>query len=287
MKLFSFRVLALPLVLAFALPASAAPLPKDKPKGDSDPEFMRKMLDSKVSMEFNGIGLPNVLAQLSEDNKIKLVLDEATVRMMGFEPADIMINCKLKDVKLRAGLRTMLNQHNLTCAVVGDSVLVTTEEQVIYKQLKQRVDVDLDNVPLNKALKDLAMRTGVNIIIDPRTNKNKANEAPVTLSVDDVPLDAAVRLMCEIGGLKPARMGPVIFVTTEDRADKLKDSDNLVPNPYNPLNPMFPGLPGGIVPGFGGGIGGGVVPIPPPAVPPAVEEKKAIDNAQPDKPAKN
>jgi hypothetical protein len=36
-------------------------------------------------------------------------------------------------------------------------------------------------------------------------------------------------------------MGNILFVTTEDRADKLKDADYLLP-PNNPLNPMFPGL---------------------------------------------
>jgi len=284
-----FRM-SLPAMLVMAIgvsPSIAAPLPKDKPKGESGPEYIRKMLDAKVSLEFSGIGLPSVLTQLGEDNRINLVLDEGTLRNMGFEPADIMINCKLKDVKLRAGLRTMLDQYNLTVAIVGDTVLVTTEEQAIYKQLKQRVGVDLDNVPLNKALKDLALSSGVNIVVDPRTNKTKASEAPVSLTVDDVPIEAAVRLLCELGGLKPVRMGNVIFVTTEDRAAKLKDSDSLAPNPFNPLNPLNPNVfPGGLVPGgFGGGIGigGGVFPVP---APPAIE-KAVPDKAEPEKPAKD
>lgn len=288
MKL-SFRM-SLPAMLIMAIgvsPSIAAPLPKDKPKGESGPEYIRKMLDAKVNLEFSGIALPSVLAQLSEDNRINLVLDENAVRMTSIEPADIMINCKLKDVKLRAGLRTMLDQYNLTVAIVGDTVLVTTEEQAICKQLKQRVGVDLDNVPLNKALKDLALSSGVNIVIDPRTNKTKASEAPVSLTVDDVPIEAAVRLLCELGGLKPVRMGNVIFVTTEDRANKLKDSDSLVPNPFNPLNPLNPMFPGGLVPGgFGGGgigIGGGVFPAP---APPVVE-RAVPDKVEPEKPAKD
>ncbi len=280
--------LSIPLALIIGVaPLMAAPVPKDKPK-ESGPEFIRKMLDNKVNMEFNGIGLPNVLSQLSEDNRIHIVLDEASVRIMGFEPTDIMINCKLKDVKLRTGLRTMLNQYNLTVAIVGEQVLVTTEEQAIYKQLKQRVEVDLDNVPLNRALKDLAIRSGVNIIIDPRTSKNKANEAPVSLTVDDIPLEAAVRLICEIGGLKPARMGNVLFVTTEDRADKLKDADYLLPS-NNPLDSTL--YPGGIGPGI---RGGGTAPIPmvvpppaAPAVPVPVVEDKTNKRAAPDKPEKN
>lgn len=275
-------VLALAATLVASGSAAAAPTPKDnpKPKAEGGPEFIRKVLDGKVTMEFSGIGLPNVLAQLSEDHRVNITLDEMAVRMMGFEPTELMINCKIKDVKLRAGLRTMLNQYNLTVAIVGDAVIVTTEELAIYKQLKQRVSVDVDNVPLHKALKDLSLSSGVNIIIDPRTSKNKANETPVSLSVDDVPLEAAVRLLCEIGGLKPARMANVIFVTTEDRADKLKDSDSLVPNPNNPG--AIPAFQGGIIPGLGGGI----APVPQPAVPAmpqVVEDKKAV----PDRPEKD
>lgn len=272
---------AIVLLLAFAVPSLAAPTPKDnpKPKGDNSPEFIRKMLDARVNIEFAGIALNNALAQLSEDHKVNLVLDEAAVRAMGMEPNDIMLNCKIKDVKLRAGLRTMLAQYNLTVAIVGESVLVTTEDQAIYKQLKHRISVDYDNVPLGKALKELAQANGVNVVIDPRTNKTKASDAPVSLTVDDVPFEAVVRLMCEMGGLKPARMGNVIFVTTEDRADKLKDSDSLVPNPNIPGVPGgVPGFPGGIIPG----LGGGVAPVPAPAVPPIAPGVAPAPPAVPD-----
>jgi hypothetical protein len=226
------------------------------------------------------VNLQAALFQLGEDHGINLVLDKAVIQQMGFEPNDLVVEVKLKDVKLRNGLRTMLSQYNLTIAIVGDTVLVTTEEQAIYKQLKHRISVDYDNVPLNKAVKELARTYAINVVIDPRTMKNKTAEAPVTLNVDDVPFEAVVRLMCEMAGLKPARMGNVIFITTEDRADKLKDSDSLVPNPGLPAGPGIPGGPGGpLVPGGlipPGGIGGAVpAPLPPMpmALPPLVKDK--------------
>ena len=114
----------------------------------------------------------------------------------------------------------------------------------------------------------------------------------MTLQVDDVPFEAAIRLLCEMADLKPARMGNVIFVTTEARADKLKDSDSLVPTPGLPT----PGLPG-LIPGVGGFGGGGVVvpalPVnpPPPAAGaaedkpvPAQQEKKEAKKEEPKKP---
>ena len=126
----------------------------------------------------------------------------------------------------------------------------------VYRQLKQRISVDYDAVPLSKASRTCT-RYGVNVVIDPRTVKNKAAENPVTLQVDDVPFEAAMRLLCEMADLKPARMGNVIFVTTEARADKLKDGDSLVPTPGLPN----PGLPG-VFPGGLGGFGGAGIAVP-------------------------
>ena len=66
--------------------------------------------------------------------------------------------------------------------------------------------------------------------------------------------------MCEMAELKPARMGNVIFVTTEARADRLKDGDSLVPAPP-PMNPAIPGAFGGL-----GGLAVPGVAVAPPVV---------------------
>ena len=104
------------------------------------------------------------------------------------------IELKMKEGKLRNALKSMVGQYNLTYAIVGESLLITTEEMAVYRQLKQRITVDFDSVPLSKALKELSTKYGVSVVIDPRTVKSKASENPVTLQVDDVPFEAAVRL---------------------------------------------------------------------------------------------
>lgn len=269
-----FRLSCVALLLGATL-IQAAPVPKNdsKSKPESSIENIRKMLDSKATFALNQpTSLTVALAQLSDEYKISFVLDKTTVQAMGFAPEEMMVEGSFKDTKLRNGVRNMLAVYGLTIAIVGDSVLVTTEEQAIYKQLKQRINVDYDNVPLNKALKDLAQVHGINIVIDPKTLKTKSAEAAVTLNVDDVPIEAVVRLACEMAGLKPARIGNVIYVTSEDRADKLKDSDSLVPNPsFNPGIPNPLGIPGG----------GGVVPALPivPAAPAPAFEKKVVEDA--------
>ena len=269
MRPFASRLAAGTAVLALALPLAAAPGAKAEPKADktASVEAIRKALDSSGTFEFTAVTLGGVINTLSEQYKIPIVLDRAVLQQMGMEPEAMNVELKLKDGKLRTALRAIVGQYNLTFAVVGDSLIVTTEELAVYRQLKQRISVDYDNVPLQRALKDLATKYGVNVVIDPRAVKSKAADNPVTLQVDDVPFEAAVRLLCEMADLKPARMGNVIFVTTEARADKLKDGDSLVPNPaFNPLNPGV--LP---VPGMAGGIGIGIALPTAPAVAPVAD----------------
>jgi type II secretory pathway component GspD/PulD (secretin) len=273
MRMSVSRVLATLTLAVLSLPASAAPAAKGESKSDkvSAAEAIRKALDSTNTFEFTGVQLPGVLNTLSEQYKINIVLDQAwlqQLQQMGLAADQMMVEVKKIDGKLRQALRAIVGQHNLTFVIVEDSLLVTTEEMAVYRQLKQRISVDFEAVPLQKAVKELSAKYGVNVVVDPRAVKSKAAENPVTLQVDDVPFEAAVRLMCEMADLKPARMGNVIFVTTEARADKLKDSDALVPTPGLPTPGLIPGLPGGL-----GGLGGAAVQNPAVAVPPPVADK--------------
>jgi hypothetical protein len=53
----------------------------------------------------------------------------------------------------------------------------------------------------------------------------------VTLQLEDVPLETAVRLLADLAGLKPVRLDNVLFVTTEERADKLRPDATPSPAP--------------------------------------------------------
>ena len=261
-----FRALAA-LPLAWALTAAvstAAPATKEepRPRKESPAEILRKALNLTVSLELNEQPLATALAQIAEQNKVNIVLDRTFIGNMGIDPDSTNINLKVKDVKLRTALRALLTPHNLGFAVVGDMILVSTEENALHRQMRQRIRVDYEGVPLNKALRELAREYAVNILIDPRQAK-KASDA-VSLQLDDVPLETAVRLMSEMAGLKPVKMANVLFVTSEERADKLKDSDN--PQPSLPA--ILNGLGGAVgIDGIGGIVVPGVAPVPRAPVP--------------------
>ena len=49
----------------------------------------------------------------------------------------------------------------------------------------------------------------------------KEAKAPVSIQLEDVPLETAVRLLAEMAGLKPVRVGNVLFVTKKETANEL------------------------------------------------------------------
>jgi type II secretory pathway component HofQ len=263
-------LVAVPGVLLLSVPGvQSAPTTKSEVKSASSVEQIKKALETSTNIDFANQPLPSVLTALGEECKITIVLDRVAIQSSGMEPNEMMVDIHLKNTKLRSGLRTLLNQYNLSYGIVGDQLFVSTEETVIARQLKQRINVEVDNVPLSKMMKDLAKEYGINIVIDPRSIKEKKSDEPVTLSLEDVPFETVVRLACEIGSLKPVRMGNVLFVTSEARAEKLRDQD-LAP----PTNPG--GFPGILNPNLGGlGIAQPAIPIAPnPPPQPVVEEKK-------------
>ena len=269
------RLLAVAVLAAVPALASAAPVPATPNKGDSPMAAARKALDEVGDMNYQAKTLTDLITDLKEKTKVPVVLDNQ-VYNFGLDPNQPIINVNLKQVKLKDGLKAALAPFNLKFGLTQEGLFISTEEGVIAKQMRQRVSLDCDGTEFAVAAKQLATDTGANLIVDPRL-KEKA-KVPVTLKLDDVPLETAVRLLADVADLRAVRMSNVLYVTTPERAKVLReDSDG--PTSPSPFNPIFPN-PGGI--GIlGGGIGGFAVPVPPPAVcpppgnPPPGEEKKA------------
>ncbi len=241
---------ALAFVLALTA-APAAPVPSardDKKAAETPAEKVRQALDQTIAnLEIENQQLPLALDQLREETKINFVLDRGTLAQMGIDVDNgTPVKAKLQNVKVKVALRNLLNQYGLSYAVIGDSVLVTTDEMAVYRQLKQRVSLDLDRVPVDKALKGLARETATNLLVDNRAQKEA--QTAVTLQVEDVPLETAVRLIGEAAGLKAVRMGNVVLVTTKGHATELRGEPDLAPAPRLPGTEGPPAVPG-VVPG--------------------------------------
>jgi hypothetical protein len=257
--------LALGVALAWPLAAAAAPAPPGKAAAPASPaEKLRKELDRVLSIDLDQQPLHLAINQLHEQTKVNFVLDRFTLGQVNVDP-DTPVSLRLKDVPLRSTLRTLLTPFNLGFAIVGDTVLISSEDMVTVRQLRQRVNVDLDKVEFARALRQLARETATNLVVDTRVAKEA--QQPVTLQVEDTPLETAVRLMAEMAGLKPVRVGNALFVTTKSNAAEMRADPDLAPVPQ-PANPgAQPGMVDGVV------APAAVPPAPPPAVKPAQTEE--------------
>ena len=279
--------LAAVMVLAWAIAPGilrAAPLIVEKTISALDK--LHTELDKPITLKIERQPLNVAVDMLREKSKINFVLDSLTIQQtLGFTPDQppSPVDVDLKDVKMRTGLRSILSPYGLSFACIGDTVVITTEEMAMLRQMRQRVNLDLTKVEFTAALKLLARDTATNLILDSRAEKEA--KASVSIQLEDVPLETAVRLLAEMAGLKPVRVGNVLFVTKKETANELRADPDL-----QSTQPGQPGvtMPGVFAPGFAGAVNPPplIIAAPPavtaPAAPPTVTTPSA--SVDPDKP---
>src|SRR5262249_46376568 len=104
-------------------------------------------------------------------------------------------------------------------------------------------------------------------------------QSPVTLKLEDVPLEAAVKLMADVAGLRPVRIGNVLYVTNKANAADLRaDPDGTPPTPINRALEDIAISAGAAMPPRG-------VPVPIAPPPPGVAPAPPVEKPKDDKPA--
>jgi hypothetical protein len=264
MRVILCRLCAVAAALAAASAAPAAPVPENGAKSDNAIETARKALDEVGDLDYQNRSLNDVIADLKTKLRVPVTIDTA-VYNFGLDPTQPSVTVHVKQAKLRDGLRAALAPFNLKFGLTRDGLFISSEEGVTNRQLRQRVSVDCDANEFAATVKQLAAGTGANVVLDPRLGEKA--KTPVTLKLEDVPLESAVRLLAEVADLRAVRMSNVLFVTTPERAKELRpDADE--PTKPMPVNPFFPGQDGLVMPGGFGGIGGiQAFPINPPPLP--------------------
>ena len=234
------RTLAAGAVLAWAAsPAvlSAAPAGADKDdKAVDSNDRLHADLDKLISIDIQNQPLDLAVTMLGDKSKINFVLDALTItQQLGFQPnmPPVQVNLNMKDVKVRTVLRSIVGTYGLSYAVIGNTVLITTEDVAMMRQMRQRINVDISKVELADALKQLAKDSAVNLVLDSRRNKEAS--AKVSLQLEDVPLDTAVRLLSEMASLKTVRVGNTLFVTSKEIAADMRRRPR--PDPAGPARP--------------------------------------------------
>jgi hypothetical protein len=223
-------------VLAGALAAGAAVAAApaaDKPAATTP---HRKALDAPITLRIDKQPLDAAIEMLRETTEVHIVLDALTIQQtLGWAPnaPPTLVDVDLKNVKLKTALRTVLRPYGLSYASLGDGVVVTTEDAATARQMRQSIDVDFDGVEFAAVLKRLSDDTNVHLLLDDRVGDRAKTK--VSLELENVPLEAAVRLLAESAGLKPVRMGNVLFVTDKKTAAELRSDPDLAPPTAAPL----------------------------------------------------
>jgi hypothetical protein len=234
----------------------AAPAPDAKAKSETPAEKTRKALDEKIDLEVAG-SITNAIEQFKEKAKVNVVVDQNFLVQNGIDVNNVQVTVKQEGAKARTALRAILGPNHLGYAILGDTVFVTTEDMATHRQFKQKVNLDLDKVELEKALKDLSKETAVQVLIDKKIAKEAATQ--VSLQLEDIPFETAIRLLCEQAAVKPVRMGNVLYITSPANAKELRTEPDLAP-PGGPTGPIAVPLEGVI-----NAAPGGAATPPPPA----------------------
>jgi len=264
-------LLCVPMLL-LAVSVSAAQADKETPV-----EKIRKVLDQPITLNFSGQDFQDICNHLKDKTGVNFVLDQNLQQLMqigignipappGF-PAAPALELKGDKTRLSEVLQRFLGTSAMTYVIADNSIVFVTEDQAASRVFGQRIHVKVEEVPLQKVLKEVMRNAHFNLVIDPRVSKEAQN--PVTLQLENTTLETSVKLLAELAGLKAVRMDNVLFITNEARADKMRQENPVAP--ANPANRVFPGM-------FGG-IGLGVVPAVGVAQPIRIQVKPAAPPA--------
>lgn len=208
------------VALLSAAPLTAAPAEAEA-KTEPPAQALRKKLDRPVTLDIVDQPLDQALKLLGDEAGVRLALEmdvspHVPVANPGDERALPRATLKAKGMKLRQALRSLLEPQQLHFGIVGDRVAIGTLPVVMARQMQQPVTVELEQTPFTEAVKRLAKETAANVVVDARAGK--VAETAVSLQAEDVPLETAVHLLAETAGLKPVRVGNILFVTTKELA---------------------------------------------------------------------
>lgn len=239
---------------------------------------MEEQLDQKVSLDFKGAPLLDVLGQVSRVFKLNLVVDRAAFDELGVSPQQLIF-IHVESISLRNALNLMLGPYGLAAVVDREVVKITrrkasptgesTHEEdqademkvpAVDARIKQEMDDKLDqkvslrfaNAPLKDVLRQISRDFNLNIVVDRRAlaehGISTQQQQQIFLDVDGVKLRSALKLILAPRGLAAEIQREVVKIakkkTTKDQ-NELSDENQrgdanvpAVPKSGRPSNGM-------------------------------------------------
>jgi hypothetical protein len=101
-------------------------------------EQIRTALRQRISLDYSGTPLTDVVAELRRSLAINAVFDGAVLTDAGKDPATLLVTFQVENVTCEAILSNILSAQGLTWYIAGESLRITTKEDA-ETQLKVRV----------------------------------------------------------------------------------------------------------------------------------------------------
>ena len=268
------------LVVTFVFGQAA---PREQPKAEvkaDEPIYVR--FDKVVI--YNGqddpkISLAEELQTLGAQHNLVFDINERAfnfdnIQEVGRTPIFTNPLPPMKNVRLETVLRKILDRvpgpSGAVFTIRRDRIEITTggfQEKEFWphapadmEPVFPLVHANYEKKPLDEALKDLADRTDVTIVLDVKAAEK--DKPVVTARLANTPLDAAVQLLAEMSDLRAVTIGKTMFVTSVEKAKRMTKQPRMpmeVPVPGMPPNPL--GALGAL--GMGGQLGAiGIAPPP-------------------------
>jgi len=110
-------------------------------------------------------------------------------------------------------------EQGCSSGIVTGIQLKDPKERAIELRLQQPISLNLRNVPLRQAIKDLSIHTGLQIAVNTAALQNERIniDTPVTIAVEAIPLRAALAIMLAPLKLSCAIENQVLQITSERR----------------------------------------------------------------------
>jgi len=213
---------------------------------------LRKKLQTPIVIEkdMDNVPLKDILEFFNDRYDMPIRFDYQTFARLGVKNPDRCLeqNVRLpKSVDVPAGvilrdLLAVLMHPELTGLDYG--LLVKRGQLVIVPQMRFRdvprddtdsplldpnnalalfsdpIQLTADAKPLAELLRELADDTGANIVLDARANEK--GKVPISITLQDAPLDTAVRMLADMADLKSVALDNILYVTTSENAERIR-----------------------------------------------------------------
>jgi hypothetical protein len=216
-------------------PAEANPVPPDSIMSEEARVLfaarrLHEKLNKPVSLD-KGIDkntpVKDALEFLSDRYDLTIMIKESAFKADGISEnaADTPVGLpRMSNVALNTILQLLAEQIKGSFLITPDGIVFTTpqrtrpEDWLTVRSLPPLVTVHFARRGLRGALEELSHMTGVSVVLDRRVH----GEPRLNTTLNNVPLDTAVRLLADMSDLDVVAVDSVLYVTDKPNAEKLQ-----------------------------------------------------------------